>query len=154
MNESVVLLTTGVFAQLCNHHEMQVSVSSMPRGRSFISMLGEESEQVTSGICKLRRWKANVFDDEVCALRTHFTDDAEETITNMPCKLNGFGVANEFQRLQHFHIAQSVSNPVLDHLKFLVAIEAEFNQEGRVLRIKIFPILRRTFHQFGGSGQG
>src|SRR5580698_11390192 len=48
MNESVVLLTTGVFAQLCNHHEMQVSVSSMPRGRSFISVFGKESKQVTS----------------------------------------------------------------------------------------------------------
>src|SRR5580692_8686501 len=105
MNESVVLLTTGVFAQLCNHHEMQVSVSSMPRGRSFISVFGKESEQVTSGIRKLCRWKANVFDDQVRALRTHFTDDAEETITNVPCQLNGLGSANEFQRLQHFHIA-------------------------------------------------
>ena len=77
----------------------------MPRGRRFISVFGKKTEQITSSIRKLCRWKANVFDDEVCALRTHLTDDAEETITNVPCKLNGFGFANEFQRLQHFHIA-------------------------------------------------
>jgi hypothetical protein len=31
--------------------------------------------------------------------------DAEETITNVPYKLNCFGVTNEFQRPQHFHVA-------------------------------------------------
>src|SRR5271170_7196107 len=107
---------------------MQISVCGVPRGRRFISVFGKKTEQVTSSICKLGRWKANVFDDEVCALRAHFADDAEETITNVPCKLNGFGFANEFQRLQHFHIAQSVLNPLLDSRKFLVAIKTEFNQ--------------------------
>src|ERR1700723_955875 len=104
-HETVVLLAASVFAELGNHHEMQVSVSSMPRGRRFISVFGKKTEQVTSRIRKLCRWKANVFDDEVCALRTHFTDDAEETITNVPCQLNDFSFANEFQRLQPFHIA-------------------------------------------------
>src|ERR1700733_4123601 len=127
-HETVVLLAARVFAQLGDHHEMQVSVSSMPRGRRFISVFGKESEQVTSSVRKLRGRKANVFDDEVCALRTHFTDNAEEAIANVPCKLNGLGFANEFQRLQHFHIAQSFLNPLLDGRKFLLAIEAEFNQ--------------------------
>src|SRR5271155_3186459 len=104
-HETVVLLATRLFAQLCNHHEMQVSVGSMPRGRRFISVFGKETKQVTSSTRKLCRRKANIFDDEVCALGTHFTDDTEETITNVPCKLNGFGFANEFKRLQHFHIA-------------------------------------------------
>src|ERR1700684_1276889 len=104
-HETVVLLATRVFAPLRNHHEMQISGRSMPRGRRFISVFGKKTEQVTSRIRKLCRWKANVFDDEVCALRTHFTDDAEETITNVPCQLNEFSFANEFQRLQHFHIA-------------------------------------------------
>src|ERR1700689_4251835 len=104
-HETVVLLATRVFAQLCDHHEMQISVCSMPRGRRFISVLGKKTEQVTSRIRQLCRWKTNVFDDEVCSLRTHFPDDAEETITNVPCQLNGFDCANEFQRLQHFHVA-------------------------------------------------
>ena len=47
-------------------------------------MFGKKTEQVTSRIRKLCRWKTDVFDDEVCALRTYFTDDAEETITNVP----------------------------------------------------------------------
>src|ERR1700683_5714848 len=89
-HETVVLLTAGLFAQSCNHHEMQVSVSSMPRGGRLISVFGKKTEQITRGIRKLCRWKANVFDDEVCALRTHFTDGAEETITTVPCKLNCF----------------------------------------------------------------
>src|SRR5580704_5967484 len=42
-HEAVVLPATRLFAQLRNHHEMQVSVRSMPRGRRFISMFGEES---------------------------------------------------------------------------------------------------------------
>src|SRR5580698_1031184 len=94
-HETVVLLATRIFAELGNHHEMQVSVSSMPRSRRFISVFGEETEQVTSGIRKLCRRKTNVFDDEVCTLRTHFSDDAEKTITNVPGELNGFDFANE-----------------------------------------------------------
>src|ERR1700723_4538822 len=98
-HETVVLLAASVFAELGNHHEMQVSVSSMPRGRRFISVFGQETEQITSSIRKLSRWKANVFDDQVGTLRTRTADDAEETITDVPGKLNRFGVANEFQRL-------------------------------------------------------
>src|ERR1700722_2328091 len=105
LHEAVVALTARVFAQLGNHHEMQVSVGSMPRGRRFISVFSKKTEQITSCIRKLGRWKANVLDDEVCALRAHLTDDAEQTITNMPCKLDDFGFANEFQRLQHLRIA-------------------------------------------------
>src|SRR5580658_4894135 len=104
-HETVVLLPARVFAQSCNHHEMQVSVSSMSRGGSLISVFGKKAEQIMRGIGKLLRWKANVFDDEVCALGTHLTDDAEETITNVPGKLNGLRFASEFQWLQHFHIA-------------------------------------------------
>jgi len=84
---------------------MQVSVSGMPRGGSLISMLGKKTEQIARGIRKLRRWKAHVFNDEVRALRTHLTDDAEQAITNVPSKLNRFGVTSEFQRPQHVHIA-------------------------------------------------
>src|SRR5277367_6087203 len=63
-HETVVLLPARVFAQSCNHHEMQVSVSCMPRRGSLISMFGKKSEQITRGIRKLCRWKANVFYDE------------------------------------------------------------------------------------------
>src|SRR5580692_6498006 len=62
-HETVVLLTARVFTQPRKHHEMQVSVSRMPRGRGFITMFGEKAEQITSRIRKLCGWKANVFDD-------------------------------------------------------------------------------------------
>ena len=52
-----VLRTTRFFAQLCNHHEMQISVRRMPRGRRFISVFDKKTEQVTSRIRKLCRWK-------------------------------------------------------------------------------------------------
>src|SRR5580698_6026520 len=103
-HETVVLLTARLFAQLRNHHEMQVSVCGMPRGRTLISVFGKETEQIPSSIRKLRGWKANVFDDQVRALRARPSDDAEETITNVPRKLNRFHVANEFQGLEHLHI--------------------------------------------------
>jgi hypothetical protein len=100
----VVLLTARLFAQLRNHDEMQVSVCGMPRGRTLISVFGKETEQIPSSIRKLCGWEANVFDDQVRTLRARPADDAEETITNMPCKLDRFRVANEFQRLEHLHI--------------------------------------------------
>src|ERR1700722_8477489 len=107
---------------------MQVSISGVPRGGGLISVHGKQSEQIARSIRKLRRWKTNVFDDEICALRTHLTDDAEETITNVPSKLNCLGVTSELQRPQHFHIAQRLRDLLLNRLEFLIAIEAEFNQ--------------------------
>src|SRR5277367_4832216 len=104
-HETVVLLPARVFAQSCNHHEMQVSVSSVPRGGRWISVFSKKTEQITRSIRKMCGRETDVFDDETCALRTHLTDDAEKTITDVPCKLNCFGVKNEFHRPQHFHIA-------------------------------------------------
>src|SRR3984893_18995031 len=52
-HETVVLLTARLFAQSRKHHKMEVSVSSMPRGRSFVSVFGEKIEQIASGIRKL-----------------------------------------------------------------------------------------------------
>src|ERR1700722_3969785 len=114
---------------------MQVSISGVPRGGGLISVFGKQCEQIARSIRKLRRWKTNVFDDEICSLRTHLTDDAEEAVADVPSKLNRFGITSELQRPQHFHMVQRLRDLLLNRLEFLIAIEAEFHQQGRVLRV-------------------
>jgi hypothetical protein len=48
-------------------------------------------------------------------------------------------------------MAVSVPNPLLVSHNFWVAIGAELNQQCCVLRIAIFPILWRAFHQLGAA---
>jgi hypothetical protein len=48
-------------------------------------------------------------------------------------------------------MAVSVPNPLLDSHNFWLAIEADLNQRCCVLRIEIFPILWRAFHQLGAA---